>query len=222
MATNKKPTEAQIARLKSCLDAREVTIKVMKTYHGKRIEFFKQGNFVLNIINAFVGVGALFSIGWQLAEQTDKISSIKISLLAATVTVLLLFFSMLLDFARKEEKHSWLAASYKRLNQEISDVYLTDWNNVSAREYEKFTDLFHRIREDMVVLKTAEPPILVFELFLSDKRKNIKGKTETEIIMEMARWQLWLANFFSMANTLARFLAKHNYQEQQKNKEKTP
>ena len=219
MTTDQKPTKKQIKKLKFCLDAREKVIKVMLTYHQKRVEFFKQSDFLLNTVNACVGVGALTAIGWQLAERTDIISSIvpsiKTSLVAATATVLLLFFGMLLDLTRKEEKHIWLAASYAKLNQEISDIYLTVWENLTAREYEKFTNLFHRIRNDMIVLKAKEPPILQFELFLSDKRRGIRGETETEIILKVPPWQFWMAGFFSMTNALTKFVAKYNYQVHQ-------
>ena len=215
MTTDTKPTKEQIAKLKSCLDKREEVIKVMKTYHGKRVEFFTQGNFILNILNAFVGIGALSSIGWQLAEQADPVFSIKFSLGAATLTVFFLFFGMLFDLARKEEKHRWLEASYERLNQEISDVYLTDWDNITDEEYEKFTNLFHRIREDMVVLKTEEPPVLQFELFLADQRRNIQGEEEIRVLRKITGWQCWMAGFFSRTNALSEFLANHNYQVQQ-------
>lgn len=79
MTADKEPTEEQLSKLKRCIDKREETIKFLQNYHGKRVEFFKQWNFNLNIINAFYGVGALFVIGWNLAEKNYSIASIKIS-----------------------------------------------------------------------------------------------------------------------------------------------
>ena len=222
MTTDTKPTQGQVEKLKSSLKSRKETVKLMRIYHRKRVEFFGQWNFFLSIVNALVGVGALFSIGWQLADQADPVFSIKFSLGAATFTVLLLFLGMLLDLTRKEEKHRWLEASYERLNQKFSMAYFATWENLTAREYEKLTDLFHRIKDNMIVLKAEEPPVLQFEIFLADQRRNIKGEKEIKILRKINCWQCWMASFFSRTDALSKFLANHNHEEQQQkpNKDK--
>ena len=216
MTTDTKPTKEKVKKLRSSLQSREDAVKLMRIYHRKRVEFFGQWNLFLNATNAFAVVGALSLTGLQLADQTDPVVSIKTSLLAATSTVLFLFFSMLLDLTRKEEKHRWLEASYQKLNQKFSMVYFATWKNLTEKEYEKLIALFHRIKDNMIVLKAEEPPILQFELFLANQRRNIKGEKEIRILKKITRWQYRMAGFFSRTNALSKFLANHNHEEHEK------
>ena len=222
MTTETKPTKEKVEKLRSSLKSREDAVKLMRIYHRKRVEFFEQWNLFLNATNAFAVVGALSLTGLQLADQTDPVVSIKTSLLAATSTVLFLFFSMLLDLTRKEEKHRWLEASYQKLNQKFSTVYFATWKNLTEKEYEKLIALFHRIKDNMIVLKAEEPPVLQFEIFLANQRRNIQGEKEIRILRKINCWQYWMAGFFSRTNALSKFLANHNHEEQQQklNKDK--
>ena len=95
---------------------------------------------------------------------------------------------MLVDFAKKEEKHNWLVKSYMKINQKLSDIYLVNFNKLTTKEYEKFIKLFDDIKEEMTILKIEEPPILQFEYFLSSMKKNVVNKKETLIIMKVPRW----------------------------------
>ena len=219
MTTDTKPTQEQIARLENQLLEVAKMIGVMIAYHNKRADFFNIHNFVLNIINALVGVGALSLIGWQLAEQTDPISSIKTSLGAATLTVLLLFFGMLLDFARKEEKHRWLATIYRSYNKELSDIPLIAWDNLTKEDYGKIKILNFKLKDGMNCLKKEEFPILEFDFFLCGIKEKITEKKEGSVFLKVTFLQRWLANYFSMTNARARFLAKYNNEARQKDKQ---
>ena len=216
MTTEQKPTGEQINRLVDQLEAIGKMIEVMTAYHNKRADFFKTWNFCLRIIDILLGVGTLVFIGLLVTMQVDNTSSVMFSFLAAGFAVLLLFFSMLFDFSKKEESHRWLATIYRGYNKEISDANLVTWENSIEEEYKQFKAVHDRLKEGMNNLKREEYPILEFEFFLCGIKKKITEEANELMFLKIKWWQRLLANYFSMTNALARFLAKHNQQERQK------
>ena len=209
MTTDTKPTKKQAIRLNNELKNISQKIKIMIIYHNKRTSFFKLWNFIFNILNAVVGVSALFIIGWQLTAKTDSI--IKISLSVASVTVLLLFFTMLFDFSKKQETHHWLTTIYMNYNKEITDMTLIIWSDLTEEDYRKWEDLRNRIKEDVSSLKKTEFPILEFEYLLCVIKAKIIEEKQGSLFLKVNWWYRSCANYFPMANARARFIAKHKY-----------
>ena len=225
MTTDQKPSMEQVERLVNQLEEIGKMINVMTAYHNKRADFFKTWNFCLRIIDIFLGVGTLVFIGLLVTMQADNTSSVMFSFLAAGFAVLLLFFSMLFDFSKKEESHRWLATIYRGYNKEISDANLVTWENSIEEEYKQFKAVHDRLKEGINNLKREEYPILEFDFFLCGVKEKITEEANELMFLKVKWWQRLLANYFSMTNALARFIAKYNYQErlkqqqQQKSKE---
>ena len=216
MTTDTKSTMEYAVRLQEQHDVIYTMVSAMITYHNKRTSFFKAWDFTFSVINAFVGVGALFLIGWQLADKTDSMDSAKISLWVAASTVLLLFLSKLFDFSKKQENHRWLGTIYRGYNKELSYRNLTHWNNLTAEECKEWKDLHDRMKEGMDSLKKLEYPLLEFELFLCGLKVKLTEETQGTLFLEVNGWYRFCAGYFSMENTKAILIAKHHDQERQK------
>ena len=215
MATDKKPTKEQVARLSDCLLEFHKIIGDMMAYHNKRTSFFKNCNLILNFINILSVMVALFLIGLNLAEQAGSIASIKNSLWAAGIAVLLLFFGILFDFSKKEETNRLLTKIYRGYNKEIASVKLMIWSDLTNEEYKQGAALYHRLNEGVCNLKGDAFPILEFELFLCSIREKITEEKQGRVFLKVKCWQYLFASYFSMPNACAKFIAKHNYEERQ-------
>ena len=105
------------------------------------------------------------------------------------------------------------------MQKEISDINLITWDDLSAEDYIKCKDLYSRIKEGMNNLKRTEYPILEFDFFLCGLAEKITEEIKALMFLKVNWWHRFWANCFSMSNALYRFIAKHNYQELQKQKQ---